>query len=109
MPNSRRKSPSKGLKRSYAWQSKWGIERAFEYYERAARQDAPSIANKKRKRRTVDSIGHVSEGLRSKVKDIVEAVDDEGRWLRDEMISSEVFVRNTHVLCDYLEALGNES
>jgi len=93
-------------KQSYAWQSNWGIEKAFEYYERAIQQDIPSTTTKKSIPRRVDRTRHVSDELKSKVKDIIEAVDDDGRWLRNEMISSEVFVRNAHVLCDYLEAIG---
>lgn len=91
--------------RSYAWQGNWGIESALVYYERTIQNDVLPNSSETMSKQAAVKKG-VSQELQCRVRDIVDALDDEGRWLRDEMIYSDVFVRNAHLLCNYLEAVG---
>jgi len=86
-------------KRSYGWQGGMGIEYAIVYYRRAAQ---PAAMDASAKKGTQTAMGRISKELETKVRDTIEALDEQGRWMQDGMLYSRVFVRNVSLLCNYL-------
>lgn len=42
--------------------------------------------------------------LEGRARQIIDSLDEKGRWLKDGQIDSATFIRNVDALCDYLEA-----
>ena len=42
--------------------------------------------------------------LAPKVREIIAALDEKGRWVMNGQIETRTFIRNVGTLCDYLEA-----
>jgi hypothetical protein len=80
----------------YGFQGTYGIAAARKYYE-----DVTAAGREKWLARPKKST--VSD---QKVADVIAALDEKGRWLKDGRIDSRAFVENVHVLCDYLAGRG---
>ena len=93
---------SESEKSSYGWQGDFGIPGAIARYRRvltsAAEPDLAAAGTRKAARS-----GQRSGDLDPQVRQVVEALDEEGRWLRDEKIYSGTFVQNVNLLCVYLQ------
>jgi len=87
----------------YAWHTGAGAG-AIKYYE-AVRETGPDAYLAGRKRQET-AVKRVTPDLESRVRDIIAALDAEGRWLNRDRIETRLFIRNAAVLCDYLEAAG---
>ncbi len=90
-------------RKSYSWQGSYGIDQAIAYYNKVklrgdkdhfANNAAPLTARQRRQK---------AEALAPKVKEVIAALDDKGRWIRDDMIHTGDFVKNSELLCEYLE------
>jgi len=88
---------------SYAWRGEYGIESTIRYYERivslgqAAFEEPPLPTTAQRVERAASLAG--------RVRSIISALDEQGRWVRDESITCQTFTSNVTVLCDYLECV----
>jgi PelA/Pel-15E family pectate lyase len=100
----------------YGWQGDFGLRRTIQHYQevkgtgreayQASHRSKPLSAKQKASR---------ARSLAPRVAEVIAALDAQGRWLVkgrveksgsafDQVISTEVFIRNAGVLCDYLEA-----
>ena len=88
---------------SYAWRGSYGIESAVRYYDEVKSLGADRYNAKRTTPLTPEQTKKKAERLAPEVEKVIAALDDKGRWLENEMIYSQVFVRNVILLCDYLE------
>ena len=94
---------SQERRRGYSWQRGYGVAGAIAYHEEVKRLGArgylarpsagPSATSRQRRERS----------LTSRVRKVLAALDENGRWVSSGMIRSADFVRNVHMLCKYLE------
>ncbi len=89
-------------RKSYSWQGSFGIEQAITYYHEARSgkvdyppRKAPELTSVQRRQK--------AESLDPRVKEVIAALDNKGRWVRGDMIYTEDFVKNMNLLCDYLK------
>lgn len=89
----------------YSFQSDYGVAGAIKYYE-----DVKSAGREKWLEShnaaplAADQAKRPASALENRVRNIIAALDQEGRWLSKEgRIESRLFVQNFETLCDYLE------
>jgi hypothetical protein len=68
----------------YAFQGEFNIPSAMSYAEHKRRETAAKRPSE------------------SKVRTIVDALDNKGRWVRNGRIETRLFIENVNTLCDYL-------
>jgi hypothetical protein len=68
----------------YAFQGEFSIPSAMSYAEHKRRETAAKRPSE------------------SKVRTIVDALDNKGRWVRNGRIETRLFIENVNTLCDYL-------
>ncbi len=90
-------------KSSYGWQGDFGVPAVVARYRRVVASGTTS-AGSSRPPKAAGRPGRVSPALESRVRGVMEALDEEGRWLQDGMIHSGTFVRNVNLLCDCLQS-----
>ncbi|MGI9450555.1 MAG: hypothetical protein ACR2QH_07975, partial [Geminicoccaceae bacterium] len=81
----------------YGFQDRFGIPEILESYRTtlARSHDGPSG------RATADPL---DGALFARVEAIIASLDDQGRWLEEDMISSKTFVDNVHTLSRFIAA-----
>lgn len=90
---------------SYGWQGEYGIPSAMEHYRRV-RQAGAAAWNQRTQSADPPSRSATERALRDmapQVQRVLDALDDEGRWVTDGMIHSRTFVRNFTLLCRYVQ------
>ncbi|MBN2133836.1 MAG: hypothetical protein JW741_30315 [Sedimentisphaerales bacterium] len=90
-------------KSSYGWQGGFGIPAVVARYRRAVASETTS-ARSNRAARSTGRTGPMRPALESRVRQVIDALDEEGRWLQEGRIRSETFVRNVNLLCDCLQS-----
>ena len=86
----------------YSWESGFGVESARRQYRRLkVRGDERDLAGQATRYDFVLQREH-RRGLAPRVREILDALDEQGRWVRDGHIHIGDFVRNATVLCEYL-------
>jgi hypothetical protein len=89
-------------KSSYGWQGGFGVSAVVARYRRTVASE-PAPARSNRPAKPARPSGGGSPALESRVRQVIDALDEEGRWLREGMIYSDTFVRNANLLCDCLQ------
>ena len=96
------------LRPGYGWFGEYGYGEVFRTYQRVttlgrekynAQNERPLSDDEKRQR---------LRRLEGHVRNIVAAQDSKGRWVENGRIETSTFVRNTGILCDYLEAIQEQ-
>lgn len=85
---------SEERKKGYAWLKEFGVESAIRYYKEVKERGSST------RRSDVPSAIRVMK--------VIADLDDRGRWIKERMIRSDVFVQNVNVLCAFLETTGEE-
>ena len=93
---------------SYGWRGDYGIENAVEYYNQVKSLGVNRYLTNIKKPLTPAQSSQKAEQLKPMIEKIIAALDDQGRWIENNMIYSRVFVRNVNMICDYL-TLAQES
>ena len=90
---------------SYGWQGEYGVGGAVSYYHRV--RDVGARAWKRREEnRDSPKAADAERALRDmapEVRRLLDALDAEGRWVRNETIRSQTFVQNFNILCHYVQ------
>jgi PelA/Pel-15E family pectate lyase len=89
----------------YSFQGDYGVSGAIKYYEdvKAAGREK-WLESHKPAPLTADRAKRRAAALENRVRTIIAALDEKGRWLsRDGRIESRLFVQNVEALCDFLE------
>ncbi len=88
----------------YSWQSDYGVAGAKARYEEARTQGAEACRAQRGWAPSAASLARRARGLEARVRRVVDALDDQGRWVTEGRLEARTFVANMEVLCDYLEA-----
>jgi PelA/Pel-15E family pectate lyase len=93
----------------YSFQSSYGIPALIADAERLLRE-APARPRDPQLRSSTDVGRRNARTLEPRVREIIAALDDRGRWVEARMIQSQTFIRNVETLADYLAAVrGREN
>lgn len=105
---------SEERQKHYSWSGEYGVEKAITFYERLKRDGRETIL-KARQTRASKAGRSSAKSLAPVVKEIIAALDSQGRWVIrghiqqrnwefGDRVETEVFIKNVRRLCDYLEA-----
>ena len=98
----------------YSWQGDYHVPRMLEFYEKLQREGRDAML-KERDAKAAKRKASSAKSLEPRVREIIAALDGQGRWVVkghikhrnwefNDRVDTEVFVKNARVLCDYLEA-----
>jgi PelA/Pel-15E family pectate lyase len=89
----------------YSFQDQYGVAGAIKYHEDVKSAGREKwLAAKTPKPLTPDQARRRALQIEDRVRSVVTALDDKGRWLSKEgRIESKLFIQNVETLCDYLE------
>ncbi len=91
---------------SYGWQGEYGITSAISQYRRQKAAGKNGVRPDKSNAQSKESRIQRAVQLEPNVKRIIGALDSEGRWITNNVIKCETFVRHFMTLCNYLELLN---
>lgn len=91
---------------SYGWQGEYGIGSAISQYRRHKAAGKTGVQPVKSGVISKESRIRRATELEPTVRRIIGALGSEGRWVTNNVIKSETFVRNFMTLCNYLELLS---
>lgn len=94
---------SRERRTGYSWQSAYGVTSALRYYEQVRRLGPKAYLAARDKPPSPASRGERARSLEPRVRQILAALDEKGRWVTDGRIHCNDFVRNFNTLCEYLE------
>ena len=97
---------SRERRRGYSWQGSFGVAGAIAYYGKVRRLGAKACLARQRVQPSAAWRERRIRSLAPRVRKILAALDEKGRWVRSGMIHSADFVRNVHTLCEYLELIA---
>ncbi len=82
---------------SYGWQGKFGIPATIQRYK-----DFMSDEGARDEPKRSAASQPVSDTLEKRVRNVISSLDQQGRWITNDMIKIGTFVENMNLLCDYL-------
>ncbi|MBN1124312.1 MAG: hypothetical protein JXA82_04835 [Sedimentisphaerales bacterium] len=85
---------SKKERTSYGWQGEYGIGSSISYYQRAKEIGPKAWRQKQAQSPSSDP---------DRIRQVIGALDEQGRWIRNETIRSQIFVGNFNILCSAVE------
>ena len=88
---------------SYGWQGQYGIEAVSQYYRDVKSMGADSYIARRDKELTAGEQEKNAGLMEAGIKTVLAEIDDEGRWINNDMITCKDFVMNVNMLCEYLE------
>jgi len=91
---------------SYAWQGGYGISTAMRRFQELQESGPDPINQPQADPATAESRAAAAERLVPEVERVLKALDSQGRWIRNQRITSADFVTNTNLLCRYLDLAG---
>jgi hypothetical protein len=89
--------------RHYGFKGRFDVPRTLARYRDLARRDVAGPASP-----GVEESAALAAELAPEVERVVAALDDQGRWLEDDMINSATFIANVDLLARYLAATNGE-
>jgi hypothetical protein len=100
----------------YSWKGDYGVTAAIRYYEevKAAGRDAVLAQRQAaaEKAKTPKARASRAQALEPRVRNLIASLDSQGRWLGSggrkvsgPQITTDAFIANLRLLCDYLEAV----
>jgi hypothetical protein len=88
---------------SYAWRGSYGIPSAVGFYQKAKSMGPEQYAKERDTPITPEQRKNAAGEMVSQVTEVMNKLDDQGRWLRGDMLYSQDFVQNFNRICQYLE------
>jgi hypothetical protein len=92
------------LRKGYAFEGSFGIERLFELYERLQREGHEKLLTERNRKPTLQDLAQQAKELEPKVRQIIASMDARGRWVEDGRIHTKTFIRNVETLANYIAA-----
>ncbi|MBI3795365.1 MAG: pectic acid lyase [Deltaproteobacteria bacterium] len=86
----------------YRFQSAYRIPNAIAYWEQVRREGRDQYLIAERRPRTLEERQRAAATLEPRVRAILGALDDRGRWVEDGTIRAKTFNRNVATLVEYL-------
>jgi PelA/Pel-15E family pectate lyase len=107
---------SEERQKHYSWSGEYHVTKTIEFYERLKKEGRDAILKERQARAAASKVKR-SRSRPAGVKEIVAALDSQGRWVTtghvkhrnwefNDRVETEVFIKNVRRLCDYLEATG---
>jgi PelA/Pel-15E family pectate lyase len=94
---------SEERRRGYAWQGNFNIPATIAYFEEVQKAGRPAyLARRAPKPRPTEA---QRASLEKQAGQVIDALDERGRWIANGRVETRVFIRNVQTLCDYLESL----
>jgi len=87
----------------YAWQGEYGIGSTISYYRRCKAVGADAYQARQQKMLSRRARRQRARKAEPSVQRVIAALDDKGRWVTNDTISCQSFVRNFSILCEYLD------
>lgn len=92
----------------YSFQSNYGIGKVVAYYENVKGEGREAYLEKRKpKPLTAEEKAARRKMLEPKVREVVAALDAQGRWVNKGWIECQAFITNLKVLCDYLDVAAS--
>lgn len=89
---------------SYGWQGSFGVPGAIRYYHRVKERGREKVLADRKSSPSAERLRRRARSLEPRVRRVISALDEKGRWTSDGMLETGTFVRNLNLLCDYLQA-----
>jgi len=86
----------------YGWQGSFNISAGINYYRKVRRMGFAAYLGRKVSPKSTEELARKA----NEVEDIVESLDEKGRWVRNNMIYMKDFSSNFKLLSEYLERQG---
>lgn len=88
---------------SYGWRGEYRIGSTIRNYRRLKAIGAQAYLAEQQKELSPNLRAQRLRKARVSAQKVIVALDRNGRWITDNMVTSQTFVRNINILCDYLE------
>jgi hypothetical protein len=88
---------------SYLWHGEYGIGGAISYYRRCKAIGADAYQATHLKPPAPQVRRQRAKKAEPYVRNVITALDEKGRWLTNDVITCQCFVRNFSILCEYLD------
>lgn len=89
----------------YWFQSDYRIPDVIAYWEQVQREGRDHYLAEEHRRRTPEERRRAAEALEPRVRTILAALDERGRWVEDGTIRAKTFNQNMNTLAEYLAAV----
>ncbi|MHC4743537.1 MAG: pectate lyase [Planctomycetota bacterium] len=87
---------------SYGWRGEYGIGGAIAYYRKCKRMGPDAIHGEHERELTPAARARPAKSTEAAVRKAIADLDEEGRWLRNDMITCQTFVQNFSTLTRYV-------
>jgi len=88
----------------YSFKGGYGVRKAIALYERLMKEGRETLLAERKAKPSSELIRRRAEASESKVRGIIAALDDQGRWVKGHTIHTSVFITNMAHLGDYVAA-----
>jgi len=96
---------SEERRKGYSWQGHYNVSAMINYYKSIRDTKRKDVLPKRAEKPSPAVLRKLAVGLSAQAREIINAMDEKGRWVSGGMIHCKTFVRNFNVLCFYLEVL----
>jgi len=96
---------SEERRNGYAWQGSFGVPSAARAFAEVERLGRDGYRGRRAKNPGPDARRKAARSLAPRVRKVIAALDETGRWVLGGRIHIADFVRNMRTLCDYLDRL----
>lgn len=91
------------LRPGYSWFGEYGYGEVVRMYEEVTAVGREKYIAQKNRSLSEQEKGKRLRGLEGRVRNVISTQDDKSRWVENGRIETSTFIRNTGILCDYLE------
>ncbi len=88
----------------YSWQGSYGIPETRKRFDELRRLGRAGLSGQESAAQPDDASAAGGESLPAQVEKVLSSLDDAGRWIENNRITCQAFVRNFGLLCRYLES-----
>ena len=96
------------IRPGYSWVGEYGVEKNIELYEKVIKFGREKYLSEINMTPKVESSHKKLKDLESKVIDIINSIDDQGRWIDNGYILCSTFIKNVQLLSDYISLANKE-
>lgn len=95
----------KDLIEHYGLESSFGIPSLIRFFERLQRDGREKVLAERNRKPTHQELIQRAKELEPKVRQVIAAMDTEGRWVEKGFINTETFIRNVETLASYIASI----
>lgn len=95
---------TKNLRPGYSWQGEYGAASQMRRYREVTEKGREAWLQSQNRPLTADERARRARQLAPAVRQCLDSLDPQGRWVRDDHLSCRVFIANLRLLSSYLES-----